>query len=41
MDLADLGARSGLVPTDPRRSHASPDVTVLESLDERGITFTL
>src|SRR5580700_2751529 len=41
MDLGDLGARSALVLTDPRLSRMSPVLTVLESLEDHGIPFTL
>src|SRR5580692_5746248 len=41
MDLGDLGARNVLVVTDPWLSAMSPVLTVLESLEERGIPFTL
>jgi len=41
MDLGDLGARSVLVLTDPRLSAKSPVLTVLESLEDHGIPFTL
>lgn len=41
MDLADLGARRALVLTDPRLSRMGPVVTVLESLADHGIPFTL
>ena len=41
MDLADLGTRSTLVLTDPRLSRMRPVLTVLESLEDHGIPFTL
>ena len=41
MDLADLGARSVLVVTDPRLAGMPPVLTVLESLEDHGIPFTL
>jgi hydroxyacid-oxoacid transhydrogenase len=41
MDLGDLGARSVLVLTDPRLSRMRPVLTVLESLEDHGIPFTL
>src|SRR5580700_4212698 len=41
MDLGDLGARSALVLTDPHLSSMSPVLTVLESLEDHGIPFTL
>lgn len=41
MDLADLGARSALVLTDPRLSRMTPVLTVLESLEDHGIPFVV
>ncbi len=41
MDLADLGARSVLVITDPVLSDMAPVQTVLESLDSAGVKFVL
>jgi hydroxyacid-oxoacid transhydrogenase len=41
MDLGDLGARNALVLTDPRLSRMRPVSTVLESLEDHGIPFTL
>ncbi len=41
MDLGDLGARSVLVLTDPRLSRMRPVLTVLESLEDHRVPFTL
>jgi hydroxyacid-oxoacid transhydrogenase len=41
MDVNDLGARSVLVVTDPHLSGMSPVLTVLESLEDHGVPFTL
>jgi hydroxyacid-oxoacid transhydrogenase len=41
MDLADLGVRNALVITDPGLTRMAPVVTVLESLESAGVSFTL
>lgn len=41
MDLVDLGARTALVLTDPVLSKMSPVQTVLQSLQDNGISFVL
>lgn len=41
MDLSELGVRDALVLTDPNLSRMGPVLTVLESLEEHGIAFTL
>jgi len=41
MDLASLGARSALVVTDPRLSRMIPVLTVLDSLEDHGIPFSV
>src|SRR5580700_929445 len=40
-DLADLGLRHALVFTDPLLRSTSPVATVLQSLEDNGIAFTL
>jgi len=41
LDLADLGVRSVLVLTDPHLSRMMPVLTVLDSLEEHRVPFTL
>jgi len=41
MELADLGVRSALVLADPRLARMSPVLTVLESLEDHRVPFTL
>jgi hydroxyacid-oxoacid transhydrogenase len=41
MDLADLGVRNALVITDPGMARMAPVATVLESLENAGVSFTL
>jgi hydroxyacid-oxoacid transhydrogenase len=41
MDLAGLGARNALVLTDPHLSRMNPVLTVLESLEDHHVPFTL
>jgi hydroxyacid-oxoacid transhydrogenase len=41
MDLADLGVRHALVITDPGLARMAPVETVLESLENAGVSFTL
>jgi len=41
MDLAELGVQRALVLTDPRLSRMNPVLTVLESLEEHGVAFSL
>ena len=41
MDLADMGAKHVLVVTDPNLAQLAPVATVLESLDEQKVPYTL
>jgi hydroxyacid-oxoacid transhydrogenase len=40
-DLVDMGAKHALVFTDPKLRHLAPVATVLQSLEDNGVTYTI